>query len=83
MVTRVTSDATYRPDTLAMNSDRQPELMIGYDPRGAISEGVCSLCGERMLNPDPPYSDARDAISAFSIAFGYHIRLKHPAFVPN
>jgi hypothetical protein len=66
-----------------MNSDRQPELVIGYDPHGAISEAVCSLCGERMLNPDPPCADTRDAIAAFSIAFGYHIRLKHPEFVPN
>jgi hypothetical protein len=62
---------------------KEPELMIGYDPHGAISGGVCSLCGEKMLNPDPSCSDTRDAISAFSIAFGYHIRLKHHEFVPN
>jgi hypothetical protein len=66
-----------------MNSDRQPELIIGYELDGSITEGVCSLCGERMLDPDPPCSDTRDAISAFSIAFGYHIRLKHREFVPN
>jgi hypothetical protein len=66
-----------------MNSDRQPELMMGYGPDGTISEAVCSGCGERMLDPDPPLLDTRDAISAFSIAFGYHIRLKHPEFVPN
>jgi hypothetical protein len=66
-----------------MNSDRQPELMIGYHPDGTISEAVCSRCGERMLDPDPPFLDTREAISAFSVAFGYHIRLRHPEFVPN
>jgi hypothetical protein len=83
MVTHVTQEASHSLHTLAMNSDTQPELMVGYDPDGTISGAVCSLCGERMLDPDPPFRNTRDAISAFSIAFGYHIRLKHAEFIPN
>jgi hypothetical protein len=42
-----------------------PELMLGYESDGKLSKGVCSLCGEDLLGPDPPFNQIRDAILPF------------------
>jgi hypothetical protein len=66
-----------------MYPNRHPELIIGYDPDGSVTEAVCSLCGDNMPKADPPFMDTRDAISAFSIEFVRHVHAKHPGFTPN
>jgi hypothetical protein len=62
---------------------RFPELIIGHEDDGTPSEAVCSMCGKRILEDEPPIPNAKDAIMAFSIAFQLHVRAKHPAFLPN
>lgn len=62
---------------------RFPELIIGYEDDATPAEAVCSMCGKRILDGEPPIPDSKDAIMAFSFAFQIHVRAKHPAFLPN
>lgn len=62
---------------------KNPELIIGHEPDGTPSKAVCSSCGERMPEPNPPFPKPEDTIAAFSVEFRLHVRAKHPAFIPS
>jgi hypothetical protein len=81
---RVTGESSKRLHTQSVRTTTPyPELILGYEPDGKISRGVCSLCGEDLPEPDPPFIDIRDEVSAFSEGFRQHVRTKHRAFIPN
>jgi hypothetical protein len=68
---------------MVRTTSRYPELILGHEPDGEISRGVCSLCGEDLPEPNPPFIDIRDAIAAYSLEFRQHVQTRHREFIPN
>jgi hypothetical protein len=55
----------------------KPELIIGYDAASLPVEGVCSVCGESMMEGYEPDSPAPDRIRWYVTMFRVHLREKH------
>jgi hypothetical protein len=55
-----------------------PELIIGSDADGVLSEAVCSLCGEKMPHTPPPLLNSKRTIATFNLEFQSHLQAKHP-----
>ena len=68
-VMHITSRLHAHCDTHAMDMWRFPELIIGHEDDGTPSEAVCSMCGKRIREAEPPIPGAKVAITAFSMAF--------------